>query len=601
MSAASTEFDLRMFSSHDSGMSLQCAAPVLCEIRAEVLAGFACIQHGGVEIGGVLFGNRGSGGVRILARRPVACEYAYGPSFTLSKKDEAGLEALLAHAARDAELAGMQPVGWYHSHTRRELCLTERDLELHQRCFPEIWQIALVLKPSKENSVRAAIFVRQSDGSMSPDAAGEFTLPQGFAPGPEPDLPLPGEQAPEALPPPAPEPPQAAAPLPAPPAIVEGRRAVLRRHAPTALLVLLAVAAVAWLWPSPGSSGGVGLRALEQSGQLQILWDRGSPRIAGSSQGTLEIADGSAIWRTALNSEQLRKGYLVYARQSAAVVVRLRLQQAGGKPFEETTHFIGPPVETSAAPAPDGDADRLKAPEIEPVRAAVARQSAELDRLESILSGMAKDVKPRAATREARTIAAPEAPPPRARARSEAALAPPPPVVAASQPNLSVVEKLGAAGPQAKPPAAAAPAPKPPAAAVPEPKPPAAAVPSSGKLIWAGRLVRRAVLTIEGGRASTGSLIGALPGVPVRITVFPADLTREGLVLFAPTARYNGRTEPPGSTNGWNRTSFVWNPKQAADIAVLEPPHAENNWNRITLRSETRPYSVVVVEWVTLP
>jgi proteasome lid subunit RPN8/RPN11 len=34
--------------------------------------------------------------------------------------------------------------GWYISHTRSEILLSERDLQLFQQYFPELWQIALV-------------------------------------------------------------------------------------------------------------------------------------------------------------------------------------------------------------------------------------------------------------------------------------------------------------------------------------------------------------------------------------------------------------------------------------------------------------------------
>src|SRR5690348_6140477 len=94
------------------------------------------VPHGGVEIGGVLFGNHGKGTVHVMARRALVCEYASGPSFTLSEKDQRGLERLLADAAADAELSGLEPVGWYHSHTRSGIFLSEQDLEIFQRYFP---------------------------------------------------------------------------------------------------------------------------------------------------------------------------------------------------------------------------------------------------------------------------------------------------------------------------------------------------------------------------------------------------------------------------------------------------------------------------------
>src|SRR5216684_4358047 len=86
---------------------------VIHEVAIAATDGFNRMAHGGVEIGGVLFGLRDSGAVKILAHRPLACEYALGPSFTLSDNDRRALEDLLALPQTEGELSGMQPVGWY--------------------------------------------------------------------------------------------------------------------------------------------------------------------------------------------------------------------------------------------------------------------------------------------------------------------------------------------------------------------------------------------------------------------------------------------------------------------------------------------------------
>lgn len=62
--------------------------------------------------------------------------------------------------------------------------------------------------------------------------------------------------------------------------------------------------------------------------------------------------------------------------------------------------------------------------------------------------------------------------------------------------------------------------------------------PSSGMLMWSGKLDRNAVVTIDGSSASSGTLTGTLPGVPVTIET---DLTNIG---FA---------ETPSPSNGWKR------------------------------------------------
>lgn len=73
------------------------------------------------------------------------------------------------------------------------------------------------------------------------------------------------------------------------------------------------------------------------------------------------------------------------------------------------------------------------------------------------------------------------------------------------------------------------------------PKPSKAEAPTTGLLIWTGALKKGEVVTIEGDRASTGMLRGALPGVPVMI-----ETEFRGI----------GFTEMPGPSNGWKRLAF---------------------------------------------
>ncbi len=117
--------------------------PALMErVRRHVLEAFFAVPRVGAEAGGVLYGAHEGACVRITAFRPLECEHRSGPSFTLSPADHARFAELVA-ATSGAGAA----VGWYHSHTRAEICLTPEDLELHQRYFPEPWQVALVLRP----------------------------------------------------------------------------------------------------------------------------------------------------------------------------------------------------------------------------------------------------------------------------------------------------------------------------------------------------------------------------------------------------------------------------------------------------------------------
>ena len=70
---------------------IECAPRVLHAVCLEAGLGLKKLAKGGLEVGGVLFGTRAEGLIRILAVRPIECEHRFGPSFVLSATDEATL------------------------------------------------------------------------------------------------------------------------------------------------------------------------------------------------------------------------------------------------------------------------------------------------------------------------------------------------------------------------------------------------------------------------------------------------------------------------------------------------------------------------------
>jgi len=336
--------------------ALEYSTRILDEIRLAVVDAFFALPRGGAEIGGVLIGTHDPGRITISAYQPIDCEHATGPSFTLSKNDEAKLTDLLV------SLRG-RVVGWYHSHTRSDIFLSEADLDLYQRYFPEPWQVALVLKPHAFQPMRMGFFFREPDGSIHASAAYQemvleplpihqvpsrdalFRSPwsapyrpetetQG-ALGPAIDV-MPAKVEPAAdptprrpvlvkppEPPPAavPEPPPAApalaaqAPRPAPePSLPPPPRFLLTQPEPAhrwvALLAIaagLAIGGVAYqtkeVWlprltstarfaAPPSAPPSLGLNTLDTGGQLQIRWDRNSLPARTGIAAILEISDG---------------------------------------------------------------------------------------------------------------------------------------------------------------------------------------------------------------------------------------------------------------------------------------------------------------------
>ncbi len=147
-------------------VTIEYSNAVLDEIRLRAAEGYQRMRHGGVEVGGVLFGARRAGVLRVLAVRPIECEYSNGPRFGLSKRDETQLAELLTVSGSDPELAGMEALGFYHSHTREEICLSDADLEIFNRFFPLPSQVALVVRPANLAPTRAGFFFREEDGTM---------------------------------------------------------------------------------------------------------------------------------------------------------------------------------------------------------------------------------------------------------------------------------------------------------------------------------------------------------------------------------------------------------------------------------------------------
>ncbi len=358
------------------------SALVMEELRQAAEEGFQRIGHGGLEVGGVLFGTREVGSVSIEDWRVLECEHARGPSFVLSDNDEAGLARLLEDARTDPELKDLAPVGWYHTHTRTGILLSLADQEIHDRHFPEPWQVALVLHPVKGQAMLGGFFVRGSDGTIRGDGSPtEFTvnanaqLPvrSGKKPVPAAEVRKPSLPAPVRTRPPQPAlteipvsvPPTRpsmipTAPEPAPAVVVESRampaakpaRASHRREILAILGLILSLAGAAAVtqpyWRRmtlPGrSSEALALRIHETEGQMQVSWDRNSAPVREAVLGRVRISDSGSLREIELTSGEVRTGSLTYVRESEDVEVRLTVERAGKPEVHEIARFLGPPA-----------------------------------------------------------------------------------------------------------------------------------------------------------------------------------------------------------------------------------------------------------------
>jgi len=148
----------------ESPISIEYSLVVIEEIRHEVAEGFQRLSRGGIEVGGFCTARATGRTVRVLAMRPIACEHARGPAFLLSDKDRVALNEQVLRDKDEPHLEGLISVGWFLSHTRSEIALTDSDLEIYSIFFPAPWQVTLVIRPGRGGSMRAGFFVREADG-----------------------------------------------------------------------------------------------------------------------------------------------------------------------------------------------------------------------------------------------------------------------------------------------------------------------------------------------------------------------------------------------------------------------------------------------------
>jgi hypothetical protein len=161
--------DYAAWTALDSSLKVVYSIPLFHEIDFVVNEGYRRIPHGGLEVGGLLFGRKQSNSVQIEAFRPIECEHSTGPSFVLSARDVEGLEVQLRTAAQDPELQDLIPVGWFISHSRSDLVLTEREAALFDQLFPHPNEVTVLVKPIKFQPTRFAFLVRDAHGNVKRD------------------------------------------------------------------------------------------------------------------------------------------------------------------------------------------------------------------------------------------------------------------------------------------------------------------------------------------------------------------------------------------------------------------------------------------------
>lgn len=580
-------------------------------VLAELAA--AARNQGARPLGGVLFGRFDEGETRITRFRLVDCIPAEDDQNPFSSAGEAQLAEWTANVPAGDGWEGLRPVGWFRSRWQSEVQLCAEDLRIWNQYFHQVDQITLVLQVQGGGlPVRAGFFFRPQHGG--PIRLGTSHRPFDVS------EPGPGETVTEDMshlaravsnhPPPAAAAESlvlAAAPVesaltpPAelftlPEATGPNRRWIWAATAATALVL----AGVAWLvWPRaltfPPAAHEAKLRLNRgATGGLLVSWNPAATIVKRSQSAELMMLDGlnDSPRRIALGPSDLAQGSRNF-NEAFGQNVQVRLNLTGG---EAVATYVGPAIAAPLTP------EQLKAAEA-PLRAELAKLQKEIDGRSASNRKIEARIAAVRGLLTARGVAGPPVPPAvtPVSAPSEPQAKAPEPVAAAAAPAAPAAPTaIGEAVPQGSPFADRIPN-RATLPALPPPPPPAAAYtgPTSGKFIWTGYLAPGTTVTLDGRRASAGSVTGGLPGVPVRLVVYPGELASGGLTVFTSASKHqgSGAAEPRSAQNGWLNTRYVYEPSRARDVQVVAGPNAAGAYKQMQIRGGDRPVSVVMVEW----
>jgi proteasome lid subunit RPN8/RPN11 len=116
------------------------------------------------EVGGALVGqwrvDRQTGEQFIVAEAALPARHTrQGSAFLTFTQDT--LVAL--HQEQEERFPDKRILGWFHTHPRMGVFLSDYDIWLHTHFFPEPWQVALVIEPFAQTG---GFFVRTEDGRL---------------------------------------------------------------------------------------------------------------------------------------------------------------------------------------------------------------------------------------------------------------------------------------------------------------------------------------------------------------------------------------------------------------------------------------------------
>ncbi len=355
----------------DRGLTICLKPEAMDSLQSEILATVDRFGRGR-ETCGILLGTRQAHGARravfVTGYRAVAsieCQQSRpAPHRT------ADFEAALRTINSSGRFGPLSVVGFYRSHNRNGLYLSDDDVKLIQEYFSDPDIILMAIKTLAIGACTAGFFFRDERGrvqsefpqvelpltAIEPVKRAQARFPQAAIAGAPVRAGMQGTSELEQT---------ATVDLAGKTARAEGARVRwLLNYAGAALFAGLAGISLGVgvrnqtrkavpIAPAPVNAPIRGMLNLNvqqtAAGHIELTWDRERPEILAAKGGVLAIRDGSGRQRIELKTEHIQSGAVAYSPATADVEFRLELERNGLPPLFDSIHVFMP--EQASEPA----------------------------------------------------------------------------------------------------------------------------------------------------------------------------------------------------------------------------------------------------------
>ena len=335
-------------------VSIQLSLDMVDRLQQEVMRGFGAVPRRGAEVGGILLGTTTITGpsARIEDYELIPIEYKRGPSYRFSASDQETFRAAV-HKARTGKERG--PIGYFRSHTRDGVGLSDDDLKLLSNYFPSPEAIVLLIRPFAAKPSLAGFYFKEAGVFPSGPPLIEFPfrrsdLPAAGAPVAKSRIVAAKILAEETV---APDPPRELRPAPLPePAPVQHFVPARRTTTPSPTLqlrpilhlslgVLLGYQAMIRIRPRRRrDTYSLALSVKQSADGLELKWNGRARAIGNAENGALTIEDGSYNKAANLTRAELQSGRTVpYHPMTKHVVFRLDVFPNARNSISETIEW----------------------------------------------------------------------------------------------------------------------------------------------------------------------------------------------------------------------------------------------------------------------